>query len=111
MRLVISPHPRDTLVDMKKEEVRPYCSKPVRGPRRWEGEKAEQAAVCAIRRRIRESAGLAITGYLLLNPIMNTATTRTARPADMTLNAFWPAPRHSPVKSPQRVAMTTVEDM
>ncbi len=49
--------------------------------------------------------------YLLLNPMMNTATTRTARPADMTLKALRPAPRHSPVKSPQRVAMTTVEDM
>lgn len=31
---------------------------------------------------------LAKSCYLLLNPMINTATTKTARPADMTLKAF-----------------------
>ena len=50
-------HSSDTLVDMKKVEVRPYCSEPDRGRRRWEGKKEEQAAVYANRRRIRGERG------------------------------------------------------
>jgi transposase len=50
-------HSSDTLVDMKKEEVRTYCSEPERGRRRWEGKKEEQAAVYANRRRIRGERG------------------------------------------------------
>ncbi len=37
--------------------MRSYCSEPDRGRRRWEGKKAEQAAVYANRRRIRGERG------------------------------------------------------
>jgi len=50
-------HSSDTLVDMKKVEVRTYCSEPDRGRRRWEEKKEEQAAVYANRRRIRGERG------------------------------------------------------
>ena len=50
-------HSSDTLVDLKQEEVRTYCSEPDRGRRRWEGRREEQAAVYANRRRIRGERG------------------------------------------------------
>ena len=50
-------HSNDTLVDLKQEEVRTYCSEPDRGRRRWEGKREEQAAVYANRRRIHGERG------------------------------------------------------
>jgi hypothetical protein len=48
---------------------------------------------------------------LIPDPTRNIATTRMARPALMTSNGFRPAPRHSPVESPQRLAITTIRDI
>jgi len=50
-------HSSDTLVDLKRVEVRTYCSEPDRGRRRWAGKGEEQAAVYANRRRIRGERG------------------------------------------------------
>jgi transposase len=50
-------HSNDVLVELADLRVRSYCSEPERGRRRWEGKKAEQAAVYANRRRIRGERG------------------------------------------------------
>lgn len=50
-------HSSEVLVELKKAEVRTYCSEPDRGRRRWEEKPEEQAAVYANRRRIRGERG------------------------------------------------------
>jgi transposase len=50
-------HSNDVLAELADWQVRSYCSEPDRGRRRWEGKKAEQAAVYANRRRIRGERG------------------------------------------------------
>jgi transposase len=50
-------HSKEVLAEFADWKVRTYCSEPERGRRRWEGKKAEQAAVYANRRRIRGERG------------------------------------------------------
>jgi len=50
-------HSNEVLAELADWKVRSYCSEPERGRRRWEGKKAEQAAVYANRRRIRGERG------------------------------------------------------
>jgi transposase len=50
-------HSNEMLVELADWKVRTYGSEPDRGRRRWEGRKAEQAAVYANRRRIRGKRG------------------------------------------------------
>ena len=50
-------HSNEVLAELADWKVRSYCSEPDRGRRRWEGKKAEQAAVYANRRRIRDERG------------------------------------------------------
>jgi transposase len=50
-------HSNEVLAEFADWKVRTYCSEPDRGRRRWEGKKAEQAAVYANRRRIRGERG------------------------------------------------------
>jgi len=50
-------HSNEVLAELADWQVRSYCSEPDRGRRRWEGKKAEQAAVYANRRRIRGERG------------------------------------------------------
>jgi transposase len=50
-------HSNEVLAELADWQVRTYCSEPDRGRRRWEGKKAEQAAVYANRRRIRGERG------------------------------------------------------
>ena len=50
-------HSSEALMEMKRREVRSYCSEPERGRRRWKGKGEEQAAVYANRRRIRGRRG------------------------------------------------------
>jgi transposase len=50
-------HSNEMLVELADWKVRTYASEPDRGRRRWEGKKAEQAAVYANRRRIRGERG------------------------------------------------------
>src|SRR2546425_457620 len=50
-------HSGEALMEMKRREVRSYCSEPARGRRRWKGKGKEQAAVYANRRRIRGRRG------------------------------------------------------
>ena len=47
----------EVLKELADWQVRSYCSEPDRGRRRWEGKKAEQAAVYANRRRIQGERG------------------------------------------------------
>jgi transposase len=50
-------HSNEVMAELADWQVRSYCSEPDRGRRRWEGKKAEQAAVYANRRRIRGERG------------------------------------------------------
>ena len=50
-------HSNEVLAELADWQVRTYCAEPDRGRRRWEGKKAEQAAVYANRRRIRGERG------------------------------------------------------
>ncbi len=50
-------HSNEMLAELADWKVRSYCSEPDRGRRRWEGKKAEQAAVYANRGRIRGERG------------------------------------------------------
>src|SRR5271157_4419533 len=50
-------HSNEVLAELADWQVRSYCSEPDRGRRRWEGKRAEQAAVYANRRRIRGERG------------------------------------------------------
>ena len=52
-------HSNDSLVLLKKVEVRSYCSEPDRGRRNWIGKPEEKAAVYQNRRRIRGERGKA----------------------------------------------------
>ena len=50
-------HSNEVLKELADWKVRSYCSEPERGRRRWEGKKAEQAAVYANRRRLQGERG------------------------------------------------------
>jgi transposase len=50
-------HSNEVLKELADWKVRSYCSEPDRGRRRWEGKKAEQAAVYANRRRVQGERG------------------------------------------------------
>ena len=50
-------HSNEVLKDVKEVGVRSYIPEPDRGPRKWEGKKAEQTAVYGNRRRIRGVRG------------------------------------------------------
>jgi transposase len=50
-------HSNDVAVGFGEMEVRTYIAEPERGPRNWEGKKAEKEAVYANRRRIRDERG------------------------------------------------------
>ncbi len=50
-------HSNETLVALAQLGIRSYVSEPDRGRRRWRGEPAARAAVCANRRRIRGVRG------------------------------------------------------
>ena len=53
-------HGNEVVVGLQQAGVRSYISEPERGPRKWEGKRAEQAAVYANRRRIRGKRGKAL---------------------------------------------------
>ena len=64
-------HSNATVRDFAEMGIRTYLSEPDRGRRRWRGKSAEQAAVYANRRRIREQRGKALLrqrGELLERP-------------------------------------------
>jgi transposase len=50
-------HSNDAMRDMAEIGIRTYISEPDRGPRNWQGKRAEQAAVYGNRRRIRGARG------------------------------------------------------
>jgi transposase len=50
-------HSREVVRDLSEAGVRTYISEPERGPQKWNGQEAEQAAVYANRRRIRGERG------------------------------------------------------
>src|SRR5450432_4860365 len=50
-------HSNDVMVGMAELEVRSYIAEPDRGPRNWDGKKAEKAAVYGNRRRIEGDRG------------------------------------------------------
>lgn len=50
-------HSNETLRQLRDFEVRSYIAEPQRGPRKWKGKAAEQAAVYANRRRIQHERG------------------------------------------------------
>jgi transposase len=50
-------HSRKVVSDLAEAGVRTYCSEPQRGRQRWEGQRQEQQAVYANRRRIRGERG------------------------------------------------------
>jgi transposase len=53
-------HSNEVVAGLQQAGVRSYLSEPERGPRKWEGKRAEQAAVYANRRRIRGKRGKAL---------------------------------------------------
>jgi hypothetical protein len=50
-------HSKKVVSDLRDAGVRTYCSEPVRGRQRWSGQRREQRAVYANRRRIRGERG------------------------------------------------------
>ena len=50
-------HSNEVVRDLVEEGVRTYIAEPERGARKWDGRRAEQAAVYANRRRIRGARG------------------------------------------------------
>ena len=50
-------HSNEVVRDLRAMGVRSYIAEPERGPRNWEGRRAEQEAVYANRRRIRSERG------------------------------------------------------
>lgn len=50
-------HSNEVVRDLAELGVRTYIAEPERGVRQWDGRRAEQAAVCANRRRIRGTRG------------------------------------------------------
>jgi transposase len=50
-------HSNEVIRDLAEQGVRTYIAEPERGPRQWDGRRAEQAAVYANRRRIRGTRG------------------------------------------------------
>jgi transposase len=50
-------HSKKVVSDLRDAGVRTYCSEPVRGRQRWSGQRREQLAVYANRRRIRGERG------------------------------------------------------
>jgi len=64
-------HSNDSLRDLAEAGIRAYVSEPDRGRRKWDGKKAEQAAVYGNRRRVRGERGkrlLRKRGELLERP-------------------------------------------
>jgi transposase len=53
-------HSNEVVAGLQQAGVRSYISEPERGPRKWEGKRAAQAAVYANRRRIRGKRGKAL---------------------------------------------------
>jgi len=53
-------HSNEVVAGLQHAGVRSYISEPERGPRKWEGKRAAQAAVYANRRRIRGKRGKAL---------------------------------------------------
>jgi len=53
-------HSNEVVAGLQQAGVRSYLSEPERGPRKWVGKRAEQAAVYANRRRIRGKRGKAL---------------------------------------------------
>lgn len=50
-------HSREVVLDLDESGVRTYISEPERGPQKWIGQEAEQAAVYGNRRRVRGERG------------------------------------------------------
>jgi transposase len=50
-------HSKKVVSDLREAGVRTYCSEPARGRQRWSGQRREQQAVYANRRRIRSKRG------------------------------------------------------
>jgi transposase len=55
-------HSNETLRQLRDLQVRSYIAEPQRGPRKWKGKAAEQAAVYANRRRIQRERGKRLLG-------------------------------------------------
>jgi len=85
-------HSGDVLVSALESEMRSYIAEPNRGRRKWAGKRAEQAAVCANRQRIRRHRGkqlLRRRGELVERTFSHACETGALRRAASTLRGDW----------------------